>query len=75
MFFFQNGKTYSVFGASGTMLSTLFCGSIESFQQVIFQCFLMGLFRAISVGIILSFHKIVRDGLKERKVCENSKTK
>ncbi|XP_049872562.1 3-ketodihydrosphingosine reductase [Pectinophora gossypiella] len=63
----MNGKTYSVFGLSGKMMSTLFCGSIDNVSQVLLQVFSMGILRVVIVGAILSFHKIVRDGLKERK--------
>ncbi|CAK1585408.1 unnamed protein product [Parnassius mnemosyne] len=60
------GKVYSVYGFSGKLLSILNCGSIESPGQVLLQIFSLGFLRAIMALILLSFHKIVRDGLKER---------
>ncbi|RVE54926.1 hypothetical protein evm_000293 [Chilo suppressalis] len=67
------GRTYSVFGFSGQMLSILNGGSIDSTLQVLIQVFSMGLLRAIMVSIILSFHKIVKNGLVERKQLEKQK--
>ncbi|CAG5028180.1 unnamed protein product [Parnassius apollo] len=61
-----NGKVYSVFGFSGKLLSLLNCGSLESPGQVLLQVFSLGFLRAIMAVVLLSFHKIVRDGLKER---------
>lgn len=75
IFFFQNGKIYSEFGISGQLMSLLYCGSIESVGQVLIQIFSMGFLRAIMVAIVLSFHKIVRDGLKERQQTESAKDK
>ncbi|KPJ19811.1 3-ketodihydrosphingosine reductase [Papilio machaon] len=66
----MNGKTYSVFGMSGQLLATLYCSSIDSFGQVFMQILTTGFLRAITVPIILSFHKIVRDGLIERMKSE-----
>ncbi|XP_045499136.1 3-ketodihydrosphingosine reductase [Colias croceus] len=60
------GKTYSVFGFTGHILSLLYCGTIDSVGQVLLQLFSMGILRAIFVVIILSFHKIVKDGVKEK---------
>ncbi|PZC70692.1 hypothetical protein B5X24_HaOG215073 [Helicoverpa armigera] len=60
------GKTYSVYSLSGTLLTTLFGGSIENGTQVALQVFSMGFLRIIMVGILLSFNKIVRDGLKKK---------
>ncbi|XP_050348450.1 3-ketodihydrosphingosine reductase isoform X3 [Nymphalis io] len=70
-----NGKIYSVFGFSGHLLSILYCGTIDNLTQVLLQIFSMGILKAIMVGVQLSFHKIVRDGLKEYKVNENDKEK
>ncbi|XP_047522027.1 3-ketodihydrosphingosine reductase [Pieris napi] len=61
------GKCYSVFGFSGQILSLLYCGSIDSVSQVLLQIVTMGFLRAIVVVIMLSFHKIVRDGLSKKK--------
>ncbi|CAF4799893.1 unnamed protein product [Pieris macdunnoughi] len=61
------GKCYSVFGFSGQLLSLLYCGSIDSVSQVLLQIVTMGFLRAIVVVIMLSFHKIVRDGLSKKK--------
>ncbi|KAL4716090.1 hypothetical protein ACJJTC_013867 [Scirpophaga incertulas] len=65
------GKTYSVFGFSGQVLSLLNGLSIESTSQVLMQVFTMGILRAILVSIILSFHKIVKDGLLARRKEKN----
>ncbi|KAJ8723316.1 hypothetical protein PYW08_003228 [Mythimna loreyi] len=65
------GKTYSVYSLSGSILSTLFGGSIESGWQVALQVFSMGLLRIVMVGILLSFHNIVRDGLKKKGNVKN----
>ena len=65
------GKTYSVYSLSGTLLSTLFGGSIESGLQVVLQVFSMGLLRIVMVGILLSFYNIVRDGLKKKGNVKN----
>ncbi|CAH0586956.1 unnamed protein product [Chrysodeixis includens] len=60
------GKTYSVYSVSGTLLTTLFGGSIENAFQVVLQVVSMGFLRIIMVGIILSFNNIVRNGLKKK---------
>ncbi|XP_034829353.1 3-dehydrosphinganine reductase [Maniola hyperantus] len=70
-----NGKTYSVFGFSGHLLSILYCGTIESVTQVVLQILSLGLIRAIMVAVQLSFHKIVRDGLLEKQSVEEEKEK
>ncbi|XP_023937766.1 3-ketodihydrosphingosine reductase [Bicyclus anynana] len=62
----MNGKTYSVFGFSGHLLSILYCGTIDSATQVLLQILSLGVIRAIMVAIQLSFHKIVRKGLEEQ---------
>ncbi|XP_004932635.1 3-ketodihydrosphingosine reductase [Bombyx mori] len=67
-----NGKMYSVYTTSGSMLTTLFGGSIDSVRQILLQVFSMGVLRAVMVGVLLSFHKIVRDNLKLQN---NSKNK
>lgn len=64
--FFQVGKTYSVYSVSGTLLTTLFGGSIENAFQVVLQVISMGFLRIIMVGILLSFNNIVRNGLKKK---------
>ncbi|XP_028156870.1 3-ketodihydrosphingosine reductase [Ostrinia furnacalis] len=69
------GKTYSVIGFSGKVLALLNGGLVESTSQVLLQIFSMGLLRAIAVSIILSFHKIVKDGLKEKAQKETQKSK
>lgn len=63
---------YSVYTTSGSMLTTLFGGSIDSVRQILLQVFSMGVLRAVMVGVLLSFHKIVRDNLKLQN---NSKNK
>ncbi|KAL0880180.1 hypothetical protein ABMA27_002645 [Loxostege sticticalis] len=70
----MSGKTYSVIGFSGQVLALLNGGLIESTSQVILQIFGMGLLRAIVVSIMLSFHKIVKDGLNEKEKKEKQKT-
>ncbi|CAB3226794.1 unnamed protein product [Arctia plantaginis] len=65
------GKTYSVYSVSGTLLSTLFGGTIEDAKQVVLQVFSMGILRIVMVGILLSFHNIVRDGLKKKFSTKN----
>lgn len=69
------GKKYSVYGFSGHLLSTLYCGTIDSATQVLLQVLSLGIIRAIMVGVQLSFHKIVRDGLKEKEEIETIKNK
>lgn len=66
-FVFQNGKLYSVFGLTGKLMTTLYCGAVESVGQVLLQVFTMGLLRGVVVAIMLSFHKIVKDCLKEKQ--------
>lgn len=66
-FFFQIGRKYSVFGLSGMLMSLLSCSSIDSLSQVLVQISCMGLLRAIFVGVLISFHKIIWDNLKEKK--------
>ncbi|XP_041980259.1 3-ketodihydrosphingosine reductase [Aricia agestis] len=66
------GKSYSVFGMSGKILSLLNCGSLESKTQVFLQIISMGFLRTIMVAILLSFHKIVRDNLKEKRKAQKS---
>ncbi|KAI8421767.1 hypothetical protein MSG28_009731 [Choristoneura fumiferana] len=63
----MTGRKYSVFGLSGMMMSLLNCGSIDSLSQVLVQISCMGLLRTIMVGVLISFHKIVWDNLKEKK--------
>lgn len=70
-FVFQVGKTYSVYSVSGTLLTTLFGGTIEDAKQVVLQVFSMGILRIVMVGILLSFHNIVRDGLKKKFSAKN----
>lgn len=74
-YFSQKGKKYSVFGFSGHLLSTLYCGTIDNAVQVLLQILSLGVIRAIMVGVQLSFHKIVRDGLKEKEEMKNVKNK
>ncbi|VVD03289.1 unnamed protein product [Leptidea sinapis] len=62
-----NGKSYSVFGLSGHLLSLMSCANIDSVTQVLLQIVSMGLLRAVVVMTMISFHKIVRDGLKEKR--------
>ncbi|KAG6450814.1 hypothetical protein O3G_MSEX006795 [Manduca sexta] len=69
------GKTYSVYSLTGNLLTTLCSISIESAQQVIVQVMSMGILRILTVGILFSFHKIVRDGLKIKNDKESQKTK
>ncbi|CAH2084767.1 unnamed protein product [Euphydryas editha] len=71
----MKGKAYSVFGLSGHLLSIMYCGTIDSVTQVLLQIFSLGLLRAVMIGILLSFHKIVREGLKEKEVADNEKEK
>lgn len=70
-----NGKTYSVFGISGQLMSLLYCGSIDSVTQVLVQICSMGVLRAVMVGVLISFQKIVKDGIKKKTLTEPSKTK
>ncbi|XP_075975324.1 3-ketodihydrosphingosine reductase [Anticarsia gemmatalis] len=65
------GKTYSVYSISGTLLTTLFGGTIENAKQVVLQVVSMGFLRIVMVGILLSFHNIVRDGLKKKNSVKN----
>ncbi|KAF9423560.1 hypothetical protein HW555_001115 [Spodoptera exigua] len=60
------GKTYSVYSVSGTLLTLLFGGSIDSPMQVVLQVLSLSVVRIIMVGILLSFYNIVRDGLKKK---------
>ncbi|CAH2241778.1 jg16340 [Pararge aegeria aegeria] len=69
------GKTYSVFGFSGHLLSILYCGTIDSATQVLLQILSLGFIRAIMVAIQLSFHKIVREGLEEKVNDDSNKEK
>ncbi|CAK1555294.1 unnamed protein product [Leptosia nina] len=62
----MKGKSYSVFGLTGHILSLMYCGTIDSISQVLLQIVTLGFIRAIIILIVLSFHKIVRDGLKEK---------
>ncbi|XP_063535042.1 3-ketodihydrosphingosine reductase [Cydia strobilella] len=67
------GRKYSVFGFSGNLMSLLFCGSIDSLSQILVQISCMGILRTVMVGVLLYFHKIVWDGLKEKKETRKSK--
>ncbi|XP_059057244.1 3-ketodihydrosphingosine reductase [Achroia grisella] len=69
------GKIYSVYGISGQLLSILFGASVESTTQVLIQVFSMGFLRAIMVNFIMTFNKIVKDGLTERNKEEEKKEK
>lgn len=69
--YFQVGKAYSVYSLSGAVLITLFGGTIENAKQVVLQIFTMGILRTVMVGILISFHNIVRDGLKKTNSQKN----
>lgn len=71
----MGGTIYSVFGFSGNVLAILTCGSLDNAAQIVSQVFFMGLFRAVMVGIVLSFNKIVKNGLKEKKKADKEKVK
>lgn len=71
----MKGKRYSTFGFSGHLLCLLYCGTIDSVSQVLIQIFSLSLLRAVMVWIQLSFHKIVRDCLKERQAAEKENEK
>nr|XP_026489804.1 3-ketodihydrosphingosine reductase [Vanessa tameamea] len=71
----MNGKVYSVFGFSGHLLSILYCGTIDNVTQVLLQIFSLGILKAVMIGVQLSFHKIVRDGLKDKDMSDSEKEK
>lgn len=55
-----------MYSATGTLLTLLFGGSLESGTQVVLQVLSLSVIRIIMVGVLLSFYNIVRDGLKKK---------
>lgn len=48
-------------------MNILYGVTVESISQVVTQVFFMGILRIVMVGIMASFHKIIRDQLKLKK--------
>lgn len=45
-------------------MNILYGVSVESISQIVTQVFFMGFLRIVMVGIMTSFHKVIRDQLK-----------
>ncbi|XP_067005194.2 3-ketodihydrosphingosine reductase isoform X2 [Anabrus simplex] len=70
----MDGNFYSTVGFESFLLKILCAGMapVSSLSEFILQVMLMGLFRAICVGYLISFHRIIRNCMKTRDKTKKS---